>query len=197
MFCPVCKSEYRDGFTKCSDCGVDLVKQLADDSSGEPSSGLAGCECSQESATARRAKILHQDDSVRIEFMPTEIANHDQPDSVGIYAQPQAAIRTSSMLELPNLPAVAGRRAFWIGILSCLDKCTETRSGGAACSRRVAENRRRSEDSRDAPAPADTPNSQKTFPTISSESSTRTTPHRRSGPVQMAGMAAEHQCLLA
>jgi hypothetical protein len=32
MFCPVCKSEYREGFTKCSDCGVDLVKQLANDS---------------------------------------------------------------------------------------------------------------------------------------------------------------------
>ena len=32
MFCPVCKSEYRDGFTKCTDCGVNLVKQLADDS---------------------------------------------------------------------------------------------------------------------------------------------------------------------
>jgi hypothetical protein len=28
MFCPVCKSEYRDGFTKCSDCGVDLVNRL-------------------------------------------------------------------------------------------------------------------------------------------------------------------------
>ncbi len=32
MFCPVCKSEYRDGFTKCTDCGVNLVQQLADDS---------------------------------------------------------------------------------------------------------------------------------------------------------------------
>jgi hypothetical protein len=28
MFCPICKSEYRDGFTKCSDCGVDLVTRL-------------------------------------------------------------------------------------------------------------------------------------------------------------------------
>ena len=25
MFCPRCKSEYRDGFARCSDCGVDLV----------------------------------------------------------------------------------------------------------------------------------------------------------------------------
>ncbi len=28
MFCPKCKSEYRDGFYKCADCGTDLVYQL-------------------------------------------------------------------------------------------------------------------------------------------------------------------------
>lgn len=33
MFCPVCKLEYPPGFTKCSDCDVDLVESL-DASSG-------------------------------------------------------------------------------------------------------------------------------------------------------------------
>jgi hypothetical protein len=28
VFCPECRSEYREGFTKCSDCGVDLVSAL-------------------------------------------------------------------------------------------------------------------------------------------------------------------------
>ena len=28
MICPQCKVEYRDGFTKCSDCDVDLVDKL-------------------------------------------------------------------------------------------------------------------------------------------------------------------------
>ena len=28
MICPKCKVEYRDGFTKCSDCGVELVERL-------------------------------------------------------------------------------------------------------------------------------------------------------------------------
>jgi len=30
MFCPECKAEYRAGFTRCSDCDVDLVEQLED-----------------------------------------------------------------------------------------------------------------------------------------------------------------------
>jgi len=28
MFCPVCKAEYREGFTHCPDCGADLVAAL-------------------------------------------------------------------------------------------------------------------------------------------------------------------------
>ncbi len=31
MFCPKCKAEYRPGFTRCSDCGVDLVDRLAEE----------------------------------------------------------------------------------------------------------------------------------------------------------------------
>jgi hypothetical protein len=28
MFCPKCKTEYRDGFTRCIDCEIDLVESL-------------------------------------------------------------------------------------------------------------------------------------------------------------------------
>src|SRR5271170_5693758 len=28
MFCPECQAEYRPGFTRCSDCGLDLVERL-------------------------------------------------------------------------------------------------------------------------------------------------------------------------
>lgn len=27
MFCPTCKAEYREGFTRCADCDVDLVSK--------------------------------------------------------------------------------------------------------------------------------------------------------------------------
>ena len=30
-FCPECKSEYRPGFTRCSDCEVDLVERLPEE----------------------------------------------------------------------------------------------------------------------------------------------------------------------
>ena len=30
MFCPNCKAEYRDGFTQCADCGVELVSQVSE-----------------------------------------------------------------------------------------------------------------------------------------------------------------------
>ncbi len=33
MFCPKCKSEYREGFYKCADCGSDLVYQLPPETS--------------------------------------------------------------------------------------------------------------------------------------------------------------------
>ncbi len=28
MFCPQCKTEYRPGFTRCADCGAELVERL-------------------------------------------------------------------------------------------------------------------------------------------------------------------------
>jgi hypothetical protein len=37
MFCPNCKTEYREGFSKCSDCGADLVRDL--DGPGDPAFG--------------------------------------------------------------------------------------------------------------------------------------------------------------
>ena len=35
MFCPKCRSEYRNGFYKCADCGVDLVSELPPETEGD------------------------------------------------------------------------------------------------------------------------------------------------------------------
>jgi len=37
MFCPVCKVEYRSGFSRCADCDADLVKELPAESSEKKS----------------------------------------------------------------------------------------------------------------------------------------------------------------
>ena len=35
MYCPICKSEYREEFTRCSPCSVDLVTELPHGESGK------------------------------------------------------------------------------------------------------------------------------------------------------------------
>jgi hypothetical protein len=35
MFCPKCKAEYREGFSSCADCDIDLVSELPPEPSEE------------------------------------------------------------------------------------------------------------------------------------------------------------------
>jgi hypothetical protein len=82
VFCPDCKAEYRFGFTKCSDCGVDLVAHLPDGSSalmelvGDPDAMKvlwAGVDA-QMSGSVRKAldtaKIAYKEDTVESQLMP-------------------------------------------------------------------------------------------------------------------------------
>lgn len=39
MFCPSCKTEYREGFTRCADCGVDLLNSLPAEESPRSEAG--------------------------------------------------------------------------------------------------------------------------------------------------------------
>ena len=42
MYCPQCKAEYRQGFTRCADCDVELVQELHTTPDGFGASGEAG-----------------------------------------------------------------------------------------------------------------------------------------------------------
>jgi len=48
MFCPTCKSEYLEGFTKCADCGVPLVAQLPPEPAEEEPESEAKEDLSEE-----------------------------------------------------------------------------------------------------------------------------------------------------
>ncbi len=75
MFCPVCKSEYRDGFTKCSDCGAPLVAR-PDSDDGDPDAMeilWASNDLSVRGNLLERldaASIPYKDDTVMSSFLP-------------------------------------------------------------------------------------------------------------------------------
>ena len=64
MFCPVCKCEYRAGFTHCPDCDVDLVDSLPEDK---------GDDISQE----------ERDRLDNINFVPV-LTTHDATDVINL-----------------------------------------------------------------------------------------------------------------
>ena len=48
MFCPKCKVEYRPGFTRCSDCEVDLVDVLPEEDLSSDEALTMLWECSDQ-----------------------------------------------------------------------------------------------------------------------------------------------------
>jgi len=83
MFCPVCRDEYRPGFTRCATCDVALVAALDQKARSKPAPVLA--EVAAEEATANFCGFLTLDearqarDSVKKAGMPAEILIRDAP----------------------------------------------------------------------------------------------------------------------
>jgi len=83
MFCPVCRDEYRPGFTRCATCDVDLVTTLDVAAPVKPAPVLA--EVAAEEATANYCGFLTLEearearDSVKKAGMPAEILIRDAP----------------------------------------------------------------------------------------------------------------------
>ncbi len=58
MFCPKCGDEYRPGFTRCDDCGVDLVDRLPENEQSEPYEMVTVLETGDQSLVVVAKSIL-------------------------------------------------------------------------------------------------------------------------------------------
>jgi hypothetical protein len=77
MFCPKCKTEYRPGFSTCSDCGADLVEKLESKKPERPVKNATGPELLWTGTNpAIRAAILSALDDA-------DIPHHESKREVG------------------------------------------------------------------------------------------------------------------
>ena len=74
MFCPQCQSEYREGFTRCSDCDVELVPALPDEGH-DPDSVLVQVLSTSDATIVAIVKSLF--DEAGIEFVTRNEALQD------------------------------------------------------------------------------------------------------------------------
>jgi hypothetical protein len=81
MICPECGSEYREGFTHCNDCDVDLVEPLAEEA-GEPDVDLVSVYKSGNPALLPIVESLLRD--AQIEFMTTGQSVQALQGAIGI-----------------------------------------------------------------------------------------------------------------
>jgi hypothetical protein len=89
MFCPQCKAEYRPGFTRCSDCGVDLVDRLPE----EPRTGR-----SRRIDSSKLVPILQTND--RSDVLSIKIALDSEGVEYILQGEIMASFRTSDPVVL-------------------------------------------------------------------------------------------------
>lgn len=112
MYCPNCKTEYRPGFSTCSDCGAALVDKLEPKEPARPAKNAAGPELLWTGANAavRSAIVSALDDA--------EIPHHESKREVGPLpglSQPVYAIF------IPAQQREAGRAALEKGLAQFQD----------------------------------------------------------------------------
>lgn len=84
MFCPVCRDEYRSGFTRCGTCDVALVETLEAKEPGRPSPVVAEIPVEEE-ASANFCGFLTLEEAtdarnkLRAAKLPAEILIKDTP----------------------------------------------------------------------------------------------------------------------
>jgi len=86
MFCPVCRDEYRPGFSRCATCDAALVEVL--DAVAPRTPAPMPAEAAQDEAMANFCGFLtldearHARDAVRDAHMPADILIRDAPAAV-------------------------------------------------------------------------------------------------------------------
>jgi len=111
MFCPVCKAEYREGFTRCTDCDIPLVESIAADQSNAEMQDLALAWRGSD-PTAFSAALAALKDAGIASY---EISDHDQLAWGLAVPKPRYRIMVRKM-DLPvahDLVAPFGERADW------------------------------------------------------------------------------------
>jgi hypothetical protein len=99
MFCPVCRDEYRPGFTRCEGCDVALVASLDVEAPRRPAPVVS--EVAAEEATANYCGFLTLEeardarDKVRSARLPAEILIRDAPK-----ASPDAPVQEEYWLRV-------------------------------------------------------------------------------------------------
>jgi hypothetical protein len=103
MFCPLCKAEYREGYTRCADCDVDLIPALPPQPDPpEPSTDDAGPEAvvlCQEDDPATLTAVLSALEERGIRFYEYPIHNPharvDRPFPMKVWVGPLYEIRVA------------------------------------------------------------------------------------------------------
>jgi len=104
MFCPVCKTEYRENFKTCSDCRVELVNELPLYDSPEAFAVLWSGE-----STAFQDQLLQELEQVRIRAVgiPRDILFRGSGDALGIRREPRfgfaVCVRSADMAEASQI----------------------------------------------------------------------------------------------
>ncbi len=83
MFCPTCKAEYKEGITRCAECGTELVPELKETESEEQVSGGI------DEATSELEAVFETDDSPLI----NEIASLLESKKIPYLVQSGTALR--------------------------------------------------------------------------------------------------------
>ena len=101
MFCPVCKAEYRPGFTRCADCDVPLVSTLPDaEEETSPEHEPPGVEIFSAADTfeAETVKGLLEANGIKVFFASGEPIP-GLPGAVSLFVDSEHAERAESLIE--------------------------------------------------------------------------------------------------